>query len=74
MLKTKGDTAANMRKILDFCGGHNIVRAVELIPIQKVGEALSALGKARRDSAFSSTWRHLRSVCEKYLYAVGAWN
>lgn len=74
MLKTKGDFVANMREILDFCDRHNIVRDVALIPIQKVGEALSAMCKAPRDSTSRSTWRDSRSVCKKYLYAVGAWN
>ncbi|HEY5253324.1 MAG TPA: hypothetical protein VIJ53_01635 [Acidobacteriaceae bacterium] len=74
MLETKSDVAVDVRKMLNFCGCHNIVRGVALIPIEKVGEAVSAISKASRESISPSTGRPLRSIRMQLLYAVGAWN
>ena len=74
MLKTIGDAAVNLNEILDFCGSHNIVRDVALIPIEKVSEAVSAICKAPSESVSPSTEHLSRSIRTTFLDAIGAWN
>jgi len=47
------------KEIIDFCAKNNIVADVEVIPIQKINEALRADAKGRCGStALSLTWHH----------------
>ncbi len=48
MPKNKRDVAVNGIKMSDFSSRHYVVRNNELIPIQKLGGFLSAIGRARR--------------------------
>ena len=52
---------AETQEMLDFCGQHNIIADVEVIPIQKVNEAYGRLLKADVKYRFSIDMASLRS-------------
>jgi uncharacterized zinc-type alcohol dehydrogenase-like protein len=52
---------AETQEMLDFCGEHNIVADVEVIPIQKVNEAYERLRKADVKYRFSIDMASLKS-------------
>ena len=52
---------AETQEMLDFCGAHGITAQVEVIPIQKVGEAYERLLKADVKYRFSIDMASLRS-------------
>jgi len=52
---------AETQKMLDFCGAHNIIADVEVIPIQKVNEAYERLTKSDVKYRFSIDMASLRS-------------
>ena len=49
------------RKMLDFCGAHNIAADVEAIPVQKVNEAYERLLKSDVKYRFSIDMASLRA-------------
>jgi alcohol dehydrogenase (NADP+) len=52
---------AETQEMLDFCGAHNIIADVEVIPIQKVNEAYERLVKADVKYRFSIDMASLKS-------------
>jgi uncharacterized zinc-type alcohol dehydrogenase-like protein len=52
---------AETQEMLDFCGKHNIIADVEVIPIQKVNEAYGRLSSADVKYRFSIDMTSLKS-------------
>jgi uncharacterized zinc-type alcohol dehydrogenase-like protein len=53
---------AETQEMLDFCGKHNIISDVEVIPIQKVNEAYERLLKADVKYRFSIDMASLKNA------------
>ena len=47
---------AETQEMLEFCGTHNVLSDIEIIPIQKINDAYERMLKGDVNTASSSIW------------------